>query len=140
MNYDDIDTSLEPFDRFVLAAETAEEYCEHMLIHEGDADDVVHDVRVRLARQARTIRRMCALADGYRARWRGVLRKLTMREAELVETAKWGHQHELHGAKLERVRIVAALRERADKVQCQGGHITAAATANLADAIERGEL
>lgn len=79
------------------------------------------------ARQARTIRRLRALADGYRARvCHGCYRKQLL-------TA-------VVAAKQERARIVAALRAKVCANTSTNWDREATALSIVADAIERGEL
>jgi len=87
-------------------------------------DSVPIAANQKLISQSRKINRLRALADGYYVKWKKVL-------AIHIETAKWGHQHELHGAAKERKRIVAAL---------LGLHDMCACNYKAAKAIERGEL
>lgn len=82
-----------------------------------------------LARQARAIRRLRTLADGYR--WQRNLTRALRSHDERV------------AAEQERVRIVAALRAKATVLAIPGEHGRYEAhevAAFLADAIERGEL
>lgn len=67
------------------------------------AQDALAFLDAMRARQARTIRRLRALADGYRARWTHAIQV-----KEQIRTFD-----EMHGAAKERARIVAELRARA---------------------------
>lgn len=92
--------------------------------------------RATFARQARTIRRLRALADGYRAKYKA--------EYEHHEVTLEEHGLDLRDAKREeRARIVAELRARAKYLIDSYGKAQENAAYeiyDLADAIERGEL
>lgn len=98
----------------------------------GDVCDMC-SAQVTIARQARTIRRLRALADGYRARWTHAIQV-----KEQIRTFD-----EMHGAAKERARIAAELRARAKYLIDSYGKAQENAAYeiyDLADAIERGEL
>jgi hypothetical protein len=78
-----------------------------------------------IARQARTIRRLRALADGYRA-------NAAIHRAHCVAL--------LEPAQTERACIVAALRKLRADHHGAGFHVLAAGVSFAADAIELGEL
>lgn len=129
-NFYDETPSGPPFDRFKGATETATHYCCGMYLHEDDADDVVADVERRLARQARTIRRLRVLADGYRAKYKA--------EYEHHEVTLQEHGLDLRDARRrERTHIVAYLRREAAN---PGLYHDEEAYMRAATAIERGEL
>lgn len=79
-----------------------------------------------IARQARAIRRLRTLADGYR--WQRNLTRALRSHDERV------------AAEQERVRIVVALRKRASELDLMGYTVAAGEFRWQADAIERGEL
>lgn len=90
-------------------------------------------------RQARTIRRLRALADGYKAKMRNAGQRIERLRAVIVNETKWGHEHELDGASKERARIVAASGASVWTGSLYPPEVHAAVQA-ICDAIERGEL
>lgn len=87
--------------------------------------------------QARTIRRLRALADGYRNNWK-LWKAMAKATNELLPIFMRRDQDT--GATLERARIVAALRGFAAACVDRGDAKTGGEVYALSDAIERGEL
>lgn len=87
--------------------------------------------------QARTIRRLRALADGYRNNWK-LWKAMAKATNELLPIFMRRDQDT--GATLERARIVAALRVRADSALSYDYNDWHTILTQAADAIERGEL
>ena len=91
-----------------------------------------------IARQARTIRRLRALADGYRIRRRVLLDTYGAMAQHLKDCIEYANRDV---CKKERARIVAALRENGGLGDMPNFTLRLDYACNvIADAIERGEL
>ena len=125
--------SQEP-DYGALAGITADDWA--VMISGGDLTEAAKGQQ--LARQARTIRRLRALADGYRIRRRVLLDTYGAMAQHLKDCIEYANRDV---CKKERARIVAALRENGGLGDMPNFTLRLDYACNvIADAIERGEL